>query len=85
MGTDAVGEYNWYGRNRLSRICSDLVGSGETVLEVLQRLVWLGYVTMYLEHQNFAISAEGCSGSEFIVSRAKKLRCTHFCLNRHSG
>ena len=53
-------------------ICSDLVDSGETVLRWLQRLVWLGYVTMYLEHQNFAISAEAGSGSEFIVSRAKE-------------
>jgi len=38
----------------------------------LQRLVWLGYVTMYLEHQNFAISAEACSGSKFVVSRAEE-------------
>jgi len=53
-------------------ICSDLVGSGEAVLRWLQRLVWFGCVTMYLEHQDFAISAEACSGSKFIVSRAEE-------------
>ena len=53
-------------------ICSDLVGSGEAVLEVVAAASMARLRHIVLEHQNFAVSAEACSGSKFIVSRAKE-------------
>jgi len=67
----------------ISKFALDLVAAVRLCWRWLQRLVWLGYVTMYLEHQNSAISAEAWLREQIYCGRGRRsIRCTHFCLNR---